>query len=136
MELSGNKKLSTLLRASLAGEIALFAAYLADEKDDIADLSQDGVGADARGRRIYDVFKAMNPPEDPDFELCTDLHFNAKDADLALTPGTVITREVQHEVFGRTIMKLVKLTPEDADFLLGALPDELLEQVAVYDESA
>lgn len=134
MESVHNQKLSTLLRASLAGEIALFATFLSDEEEDVEEMSSEASTLDARGRKIYEVFKIMNPPDDADLELCTDLHFNSDDADLSLSPGAVIDREVDHAVFGKTTMRLVKLTSEDADFLLGVLPDELLEQIAVYQD--
>lgn len=134
MELKGNQPLLALLRASQAGEIALFAVFFGEEEADIESLNSDPATDDARGRKIYDVFRRLNPPGDDDLELCTDLHFNADEADLELAPGTIIDREVNHAVFGRTVTRLVKLTSEDADFLIGVLPDELLDQIAVYDD--
>lgn len=119
--------LGTMLRDAARGRCALFAVF--NSGQNAFNLASATEPADARARAIYYRHRLLGEnAAESEVPIGTALHFSDDVQDIEKDPGDVDHWLGDGDEFRVMKYYLVKLSVEDADFLLGALPDNLIRQ--------
>lgn len=127
------RQLHGVLRGAASGKLATFATF---QDKSFAERLENANGlADIRGRVIYGYGREINHElpsgiNDTLSELGIDMSYSTDPADIAAPAGEVTPAILKNPVYGSLPVWQVKLAPEDADYLLGMLPDHLLKDKA------
>jgi len=126
MENIKHPELGRLLRSAVMGRTAMFAMEYSEGEADI--LASCDLTSDSRARLIYRLFKEYNEDQEEDDAeiLDTDLDFSALPEDKAVPIGSIKTDLIPDDKLGTMTIWYVRLSAEDADFLLGVLPDSVI----------